>query len=128
MAAKIGVRGAMGVDELVLSDFLQEIKAGLTEELHVVALDEEALTRILVGEEDAPSDVQRMTWSSYNALGDFMKKEEAQRRKKARDGDGYIDFRDKMERVDDGKGGLVWVRKENVQRWKDILLANAPST
>lgn len=128
MAAKIGVRGAMGVDELVLSDFLQEIKAGLTEELHVVALDEEALTRILVGEEDAPSDVQRMTRSSYNALGDFMKKEEAQRRKKARDGDGYIDFRDKMERVDDGKGGLVWVRKENVQRWKDILLANAPST
>lgn len=65
--------------------------------------------------------------ASYDAITEFMSQEEATRQK-AKDGDGYICFRDRMTRVDDGKGGLVWVRTENVEKWRESLSAAAPST
>ncbi|CAN0021644.1 unnamed protein product [Scytosiphon promiscuus] len=54
------------------------------------------------------------TKASYEALKTFIDKEEAKRR----NSDGYVDFRDKMKQVGDGKGGFVWVRHENVQAWE----------
>ncbi|CAM9626315.1 unnamed protein product [Ectocarpus sp. 8 AP-2014] len=45
------------------------------------------------------------TRASYEALKVFMDNEEHRRQKNARDGDGYIDFRDEMKRVSDGRGG-----------------------
>ncbi|CAN0385886.1 unnamed protein product [Ectocarpus fasciculatus] len=57
-----------------------------------------------------------------------MDKEQIDRVKNARDGDGYIDFRDEMKRVADGRGGMVWVRNENVQKWLDSRSTAAPST
>ena len=111
-----------------MSDFLQDVKAGLVEELVDRTLDEEALLRVACGDEGAGPDMQRETRASYAAITEFMTKEEAERRKNATDGDGYIDFRDSMEQCHDAKGGLVWVRTENVQKWKDLLPTAAPST
>ena len=128
MTAKVALKAAAGVDVSLLSDFLQDVKAGLVEELVDRALDEDALLRVACGDEGAGSDMQRETSASYEAITEFMTKEGAKRRKKARDGDGYIDFRDSMEQVHDEKGGLVWVRTENVQKWKELLPAAAPST
>lgn len=54
-----------------------------------------------------------------------MEQEERKRRKHARDGDGYVDFRKHMQRVTDGNGGMVWVRNENVQKWLDVHLKPA---
>lgn len=128
MTAKVVLRAVTGVDVSVLSGFLQDIKAELVEELVDRTLDEDALLRVASGGEGAGPDIQRETRASYAAITEFMTKEEARRRKKARDGDGYIDFRDSMEQVHDERGRLVWVRTENVQRWKDLLPAAAPST
>eukprot|EP00903_Cladosiphon_okamuranus_P012364 g11589.t3 len=128
VTAKVALRAVAGVDAPGLSDFLQEFKAGSVEEVVDRSLDEDALLRVLSGDEVAGVDVQRETRASYVAITEFMKKEEADRRTKARDGDGYIDFRDSMEQVHDEQGGLVWVRTENVQKWKDSRPAAAPST
>ncbi|CAM9607304.1 unnamed protein product [Ectocarpus sp. 8 AP-2014] len=56
-----------------------------------------------------------------------MKNEERRRRKNARDGDGYIDFREEMKRHSDGRGGMVWVRNDNVQKWLDSHSTAAPT-
>ncbi|CAN0241331.1 unnamed protein product [Ectocarpus sp. 12 AP-2014] len=57
-----------------------------------------------------------------------MDKEQIKRDKNAQDGDGYIDFRDEMKRVTDGRGGMVWVRNENVQKWLDSISVAAPTS
>ncbi|CAN0520545.1 unnamed protein product [Ectocarpus sp. 12 AP-2014] len=57
-----------------------------------------------------------------------MDKQQNKRDKNARDGDGYIDFRDEMKRVTDGRGGMVWVRNENVQKWLDSISVAAPTS
>ena len=128
VTAKVALRAVAGVDAPGLSDFLQEFKTGLVEKLVDRSLDEGELLRVLAGDEVAGIDLQRETRASYEAITEFMKKEEIKRRETARDGDGYVDFRNSMEQVHDEKGGLVWVRAENVQRWKDALPATAPST
>lgn len=129
MTVQVALKTVAGVDVSGLSEgFLQEFKTGLVEELVDRSLDEDALLRILSDDGDVGADVQRETRASYAAITEFMKREEAKRRKTVRDGDGYIDFRDSMEQVHDEKGGLVWVRTENVQKWKDALPATAPST
>lgn len=128
VTAKVALRAVAGVDVSVLSDLLPEVKAGFVEELVERTLDEDALLRVASGDDEAGADMQREARASYAAIAEFMAKEEARRRKKARDGDCYIDFRDSVEQVQDEKGALVWVRAENVQRWKDLLPTTAPST
>eukprot|EP00903_Cladosiphon_okamuranus_P019170 g17632.t1 len=128
VTAKVALRAVAGVDAPDLSGFLQEFQAGLVDELVDRSLDEDALLRVLSGDEVAGDHMQTQTLASYKAIEEFMEKEEAERRKKARDGDGYIDFRDSMEQVYNEKGRLVWVRTDNVQKWKDARPAAAPST
>ncbi|CAM9739597.1 unnamed protein product [Hapterophycus canaliculatus] len=122
VTAKVALKATAGLDADV-SDFLKYVKNGLFEELVDRALDEDALIRVVTGEEDPSDDMQRDAVVSYEALQKFIDKEENKRR----DGDDYVDFRDKMQRVDDGKGGMVWVRNENVRRWRDSLTRVAPS-
>lgn len=126
VTAKVALKAAAGLD-VDISDFLQAVKDGLVEEVADRTFDEDALLRVVAGEEDAGDELQRETRASYEALKKFMDKEENKRRKNAKDGDGYIDFREKMRRVRDAKGGMVWVRTENVRKWQDSLLTAAPS-
>lgn len=114
VTAKVALRAVTGVDVSVLSDFMQEVKAELVEEPVERTLDEDALLRVASGGEGAAAEMQRDKRASYAAIAEFMTKEDARRRKKARTGDGYIDFRDSMERVHDGKGGLMWVHTDSV--------------
>lgn len=125
MSAKVALRATTGLDVNV-SEFLQDVKNGFLEEVADHVFDEEALSRVLSGEEDAGADMQRDMSASYEALKNFMEKEELHRRKNAKGGDGYTDFREKMQHESDGKGGRVWVRTENVQKWRDSLSTAAP--
>lgn len=127
VTAKVALRAVAGVDFPGLSDFLHDVKAGLVEELGDRTLDEDVLSRVASGDEDARPDMQRAARASYEAIKVFMQKEERKRRKNPSDGDGYVDFRSTMERVHDGRGGLVWVRNENVQEWRGLLPTAAPS-
>ncbi|CAB1115805.1 unnamed protein product [Ectocarpus sp. CCAP 1310/34] len=103
-----------------MSDFLKDVKDGLVEELVDRTLNEDALLRVISGEEDIGADMQQDTRASFEAVKKFMDKEELSRRKTARGDDGYIDFRDEMTRVTDGKGGMEWVRNKNIQKWLDL--------
>lgn len=135
MTGKVALKAAAGVD-VDLSDFLQDMKVGLTEELIDRTLEEDPLFRLLSGDEVASTSaevLQRDATASYEALKTFMTEQERKRRKNARDGggwvDGYVDFRhpDVMQRVDDGEGGLVWVRTDNVQKWRELHPTDAQS-
>ena len=128
MTAKVALKAVAGVEVSGLSCFLQGVGTGLGEELIDRTLDEDALERVLSGDEDAGADMRRATRASYEAIMAFMEKEEAKRRSKKTGSGGYVDFRDVMAQVDDGKGGLVWVRTENVQKWLDSIPRAAPST
>lgn len=99
VTAKVALKATSRLD-VDTSDFLHDFKEGMVEELAYCTLDEEALFRVLIGEEAAGVDLQRKTRASYETLKEFMDKEE------------------RMKRVSDGKGGMVWVRNENVQQWK----------
>lgn len=125
MTAKVALKATTGLN-VDMSDFLKDVKDGLVEELIDRALDEEALLRAVEGDDNVGDDLQRDTRAAYEALQKFMDKEQNDRVKDARDGDGYIDFGDKMKRVDDGRGGMVWVRNENVQKWLDSRSTAAP--
>ncbi|CAM9496320.1 unnamed protein product [Ectocarpus sp. 8 AP-2014] len=125
VSAKVALKATVGLD-VDISEFLQAVKEGAVEEVADRTLDEEALSRVVSGEEVAGADMQRDTRASFEALKKFMDKEELNRRKNAKEGDGYIDFREKMQRESDGKGGMVWVRIENVQKWRDSLSTAAP--
>lgn len=118
MTAKVALKATTGLD-VDISDFLKDVKDGLADEIVDRTVDEEALFRVVSGEEDVDAGMQRDTKASYDALKKFMDKEELSRRKDARDDDGYVDFRDEMKRVPDGKGGTVWVRNRNLQKWLD---------
>ncbi|CAN0308780.1 unnamed protein product [Ectocarpus sp. 12 AP-2014] len=123
--AKVALKATSGLD-VDLSDFLEDVKDGLVGELVDRTLDEDALLRVISGEEDVGADMQQDTRASYETLKKFMDKEQVDRLKNARDGDGYVDFREKMKRVADGMGGEVWVRNENVQQWTDSHAIAAP--
>lgn len=120
VAARVALRATLGVD-VEVSPFLQAVRDEVVEEIVDRTLDEEALFRVISGEGGAGVDMQRVT-DSYEDLKKFMVKEENARR-----GDGYVDFRQHMKRVNDGKGGMVWVRTENVQKWQELLSTTAPS-
>ncbi|CAM9752441.1 unnamed protein product [Ectocarpus sp. 6 AP-2014] len=126
VTAKVALKAMVGRN-VDMSDFLKGVKDGLVDELADRILDEEALLRVASGEENVGVDMQKDTRASYEALKKLMDKEQVGRLKNARDGDGYVDFRDKMKRVPDGRGGMVWVRNENVQRWLDAHSNAAPS-
>lgn len=125
VTAKVALKATAGLD-VDVSEFLQAVKEGAVEEVEDRILDEEALSRVVSGEEDAGADMQRDMGASYEALKKFMEKEKLSRLKNAKEGDGYIDFREKMQLESDGKGGRVWVRTENVQKWLDSLSTAAP--
>ncbi|CBJ26194.1 LRR-GTPase of the ROCO family, putative pseudogene [Ectocarpus siliculosus] len=125
VTAKVALKAASGL-EVDLSHFLKDMQDELVDELVDRILDEDALFRVLSGEEDIDANMQTETMTSYEALKTFMDQEQRERRKNARDGDGYVDFRKKMKRVSDGSGGMVWVRNENVQRWLDSHPNAAP--
>ncbi|CAM9221130.1 unnamed protein product [Ectocarpus fasciculatus] len=127
VTAKVALNATTGLN-VDISDFLKDVKDGLVEELIDRTLDEEALLRAVSGDNDIGGDLQRDTRASYEALKKFMDKEQIERVKNARDGDGYVDFRDKMKRVTDGRGGMVWVRNENVQQWLDSNSFAAPTS
>ncbi|CAM9663324.1 unnamed protein product [Ectocarpus sp. 12 AP-2014] len=126
VTAKVALNATTGLN-VDVSDFLKDVKDGLVEELVDRTLDEEALLRAVSCDDDISADLQRDTRASYEALKVFMENEERRRRKNARDGGGYIDFRDEMQRVTDGRGGVVWVRNENVQKWLDSHATAAPT-
>ncbi|CAN0376402.1 unnamed protein product, partial [Ectocarpus sp. 8 AP-2014] len=101
VTAKVALKASSGLD-VDLSDFLKDVKDGLVDELVDRTLDEDALLRVLSGDEDVSADMQTEARASYEALNKFMDKEQLDRRKNAGDGDGYVDFRDKMKCVADG--------------------------
>ncbi|CAN0102649.1 unnamed protein product, partial [Scytosiphon promiscuus] len=120
VTAKVALQAttALNVD---LSGYLKDVSDGLFEELVDHVLDEHVLEGVVSGEAEVSADMEQTTRVSYELLKKFMEKEEGQRRKNARFGDGYVDFRDKMEQVSDGKGGMVWIRNENVGKWLSSL-------
>ncbi|CAM9929296.1 unnamed protein product [Ectocarpus sp. 6 AP-2014] len=122
VTAKVALNATTGLN-VDPSDFLKDVRDGLVEELVDRTLDEHALRRVVTGEEAIGADMQRDTKASYEALKKFMDKEEIKRCKDAKDGDGYVHFRDEMKRVTDGKGGMVWVRNKNVQKWLESRAA-----
>ncbi|CAM9701157.1 unnamed protein product [Scytosiphon promiscuus] len=126
VTAKVALKATTGL-EVQGSDFLNAVKDGVFEELVDGALDEDALLRVASGEEDVGTDAQRNARVSFAFLKTFMDKEKLGRRKGGKEGDGYVDFRDRMQRVTDGKGGMVWVKNENVPKWLDSISAPAPS-
>ncbi|CAB1106422.1 unnamed protein product [Ectocarpus sp. CCAP 1310/34] len=126
VTARVALNATTGLD-VNISNFLQDVKDGLVNELVDRTLDEEALLRAVSGDDDIGAELQRDTRASYEALKKFMDKEQVDRVKNARDGDGYIDFRDEMKRVTDGRGGMVWVRNDNVQKWLDSHSIAAPT-
>ncbi|CBJ27067.1 LRR-GTPase of the ROCO family, putative pseudogene [Ectocarpus siliculosus] len=111
VTAKVALNATIGLN-VDISDFLKD----------------GALLRVMSGEESVSTGMQRDTSASYEALKKFMDKEGLERRKVAKDSDGYIDFRDEMKRVTDGRGGVVWVRNENVPTWLDSLSITAPTS
>ncbi|CAM9526964.1 unnamed protein product [Ectocarpus sp. 4 AP-2014] len=125
VTAKVALKAAGGLD-VDVSEFLQAVKDGLVEEIVDGALDEEALFRVVNGDENASADMQRDASASYEVLKEFMEKK-LDRGKNTEGLDGYIDFREKMQRVSDGRGGMVWVRIENVREWRNSLSSAAPS-
>ncbi|CAM9550693.1 unnamed protein product [Ectocarpus sp. 12 AP-2014] len=127
VTAKVALNATTGLN-VDISDFLKDVKDGVVEELVDRTLDEEALLRAVSGDDEISADLQRDTRASYEALKKFMDKQQNKRDKNARDGDGYIDFRDEMKRVTDGRGGMVWVRNENVQKWLDSISVAAPTS
>lgn len=130
--AKLAFKAASGLD-LDVSEYLNAFKAGIGEELADGALAEENLQRLVQsaqtgGATNIEGDTQRLTRDSYAALCEFMQKEELDRKKNAKDGDGYIDFRDRMTHEPDGNGGKFWVSNPNVTVWRNSLKSPAPST
>ncbi|CAM9446675.1 unnamed protein product [Ectocarpus sp. 6 AP-2014] len=126
VTAKVALNAVTGLN-VDVSGFLKDVQDGLMGEIVDRTLDEDALLRAVLGDGAIDTDLQRDTRASYEALKVFMENEERRRRKNARDGDGYIDFRDKMKLLPDGRGGEVWIRNENVQKWLDSNSSPAPS-
>lgn len=122
VTAKVVLKATTGLD-VGVTEFLSDVNEGLFEEVFDFALDEEALGRVLAGQEDVSAEMQKNTKASYEALKTFIDKEEAKRRK----GDGYVDFRDKMKHVSNGRREFVWVRNENVHDWETSHRNVAPS-
>lgn len=122
VTAKVALHTTTGLT-LEVSAFLDDVKNLVFEEIVESVVDEEALRDVLSGKKVADEEMMKAVKASFEAIKEFMDKEELHRSKTARDGDGYIDFRDRMQLVADG----TWVRNENVQKWKDSHSGGAPS-
>lgn len=116
MTARVAVRAAAGVD-LPVPDFVSDMQAGFLDEFSDSLMDDGAVDKALTGTGTEDEGLKDVTGPSYGALKTFMDKEKRARETKAKAGDGYVDFRDRMQRVSDGKGGMVWIRNENVGKW-----------
>lgn len=116
MTAQVAIKATLGLD-VDMSGYLQTAKDGTVVETLERALDEKVLLRAVNGDLNAGADIQREVWDSYKTLKQFMDKEGRN-----------LDFLEKMRRIGDGKGGIVWVRTENVQRWQEKLSAGAASS
>ncbi|CAM9749420.1 unnamed protein product [Ectocarpus sp. 4 AP-2014] len=127
VTAKVALKATTGLD-MGMPDFLKDVKNGLVEDVVDRTLNEDALLRVISGEEDVGEDMQQDTRASYEAVKKFMDKEELSRHKTARGDDGYIDFRDEMTRVNDGRGGMEWVRNKNIQKWLDSHSIAVPTS
>lgn len=122
VTAKIALKVATGLD-VGVSTFLDGVREGVFEELVERTLDEDALRRVVSGEEDVGAGMEKDAKASYEVLKEFIHEEEA----KTRNSVDYVDFRDEMRRVGDGKGGMVWVRNENVLKWEESHRNVSPS-
>ncbi|CBJ33700.1 LRR-GTPase of the ROCO family, putative pseudogene [Ectocarpus siliculosus] len=112
VTAKVALNATTGLN-VDISDFLKDLKNGLVEELVDRTLDEDALLHAVLGEDSIGADLQRDTRASYEALKVFMENEERRR--------------EEMKRHSDGRGGMVWVRNDNVQKWLDSHSTAAPT-
>lgn len=127
MIAKVALKAASGID-LDVTGYLNAIKSEIGEQL-ADEVDMDNLQRFVLGEDAGPhtktiKDTERLTKASYEALSEFMRKEEVDRESHVPG--TYVDFRDEMTQLDDGKGDLVWVRNVNAPLWLRALPA-APS-
>lgn len=120
---KVACKVGAGVDLSLLSDYLNDVKAGIGEELADSALSGEALRSVVQGDEAASATMLTESRSSYAALQAFLDKEE--HKQKANPTAGYVDFKDEMKRVGDGhnskgvsKSGVVWVSNANAPLWE----------
>lgn len=113
VTAKVALKATTGLD-VGVTDFLNDVKDGLFDEILDLALDEEKVRGALLRQEDVSAEMERDTKASYDALKTFVGKEEA----KMRNDKGYVNFRHKMKLLGDGREGFVWVRNENVQTWE----------
>lgn len=114
IVAKVALKAASGLD-LQVSEYLNAVQTAIGEELASCSLDNEALHRVMLGDDDAGAEVQGVSRDSYAALKRFLDKEQ-RRRKKPKE--GYVDFRHSMSQESDGRGGMVWVSKRNVDKWR----------
>ncbi|CAN0494831.1 unnamed protein product [Ectocarpus sp. 12 AP-2014] len=126
VTAKVTLNAVTGLN-VDVAGFLKDVQDGLVDEIVDRTLDEDVLLRAVSGDGAIGTDLQRDTRASYEALKVFMDREERRRRKNGRDGGGYIDFRDEMKLLPDGRGGEVWIRNENIQKWLDSNSIPAPS-
>lgn len=116
MTVRVAVRPAAGVD-LPVPDFVNDVQAGFLDEFADSLMDDGAVDNAITGTGTEDQGLKYVTASSYGALKTFIDKEKRARERKEKAGDGYVDFRELMERVSDGKGGMVWIRNENVDKW-----------
>lgn len=120
MVLKVAAKVGAGLDLTGMSDYLNLLKEGIGEELADYALDEEAIGRVMAGEEigdgDAAERAQTLSRTAYAVLEEFMKKQESNKTVR-----GFVDFEEEMKRVDDGNHGTVWVSNRNVEKWLDSL-------
>ncbi len=108
MIAKVALKTVSGL-EMPVSEYLKALMEGVGEAASL-ALDEEALRRVIQGEEDASPDMQGTSKASYAALVKFMEQS------------GHDDFKNEMRLVPDGnrQGGMVWISNGNVNRWENL--------
>lgn len=116
--AKVALRSVVGLD-LPVPDSLNAIITGVGEAAIDHAFDDETLAKVVSGDEVASKDMQGVSKASYEAVKMFITTQEERKEELVRRGNGYVDFRDEMTLVPDGKGGRVWVSNRNVQRWLD---------
>ena len=116
MTVRVAVRPAAGLD-LPVPDFVNDVQAGFLDEFADSLMDDGAVDNAITGTETEDQGLKYVTAPSYGALKTFIDKEKRARERKAKAGDGYVDFREIMERVSDGKGGMVWIRNKNVEKW-----------
>lgn len=108
----MAIRAASGLD-LPVSEFLNGAKSYLGEEMADRMLDDDAVEKALNGSEvPLEGEGKMLVGKAYEELWQFIEGHKCKHK------DGYIHFDERMQLVDNGNGGKVWVSKENVELWK----------